>query len=138
MRFRTKVIPSGNATAVEVLKKIVEALNCGARPLIAIAINGHTWRSGLALMRGQCLVGISAANRAASGISEGDIVEVNLILDTEPRVVAEPPDLVRALNLDPGAREAFGRLAYGLKRKEVAAMKKPRPQRSANAGFPGW
>jgi Bacteriocin-protection, YdeI or OmpD-Associated/Domain of unknown function (DUF1905) len=122
MRFRTKVIPSGNATAVEVPKKIVEAFDSGARPLIAITINGHSWRSRIALMRGQCLVGISAANRAASAISEGDIVEVSLILDTEPRVLAEPPDLVRALNLDPAARKTFDRLAFGLKRKEVAAI----------------
>ncbi len=32
-------------------------------------------------MRGKSLIGISAANRAASGIAEGDIVQVNLELD---------------------------------------------------------
>ena len=73
-------------------------------------------------MRGQCLVGISAANRAASGIAEGDVVEVDLELDTEPRVVSEPADLAKALNDDPNARAAFDRLPYGLKRKHVAAI----------------
>jgi uncharacterized protein YdeI (YjbR/CyaY-like superfamily) len=73
-------------------------------------------------MRGQCLVGISAANRAASGIGEGDIVEVSLKLDTEPRVVRAPPDLAKALKDDPEARSAFDGLPFGLKRKHVAAV----------------
>ena len=86
---------------------IMEALGSGPRPLIAVTINGHTWRSRVASMRGQCLVGISAANRAASGIAEGDVVEVDLELDTEPRVVSEPADLAKALHDDPKARAAF-------------------------------
>jgi len=90
--------------------------------LIAVTVNGHTWRSRVALMRGQCPVGISAANRAASGIGEGDIVEVSLQVDNEPRVVRAPPDLAMALKNDSQARAAFDRLPYGLKRKHVAAI----------------
>jgi hypothetical protein len=122
MKFRARVIPSGNATAVEVPTDVMKALGSGPRPLIAVTVNGHTWRSRVALMRGQRLVGISAANRAASGIAEGDVVEVDLKLDTEPRVVPEPPDLAKALNDDPEARAVFERLPYGLKRKHVAAI----------------
>lgn len=122
MKFQAKVIPSGNATAVEIPAETMQALSSGPRPLIAVTINGHTWRSRVASMRGQCLVGISAANRAASGIAEGDVVEVDLELDTEPRVVSEPADLAKALHDDPKVRAAFDRLPYGLKRKHVAAI----------------
>jgi hypothetical protein len=122
MKLRARVIPSGNATAVEIPTDVMKALGSGPRPLIVVTINGHTWRSRVALMRGQRLVGISAANRAASGIAEGDIVGVDVKLDTEPRVVPEPPDLAKALNDDPKARAAFDRLPYGLKRKHVAAI----------------
>ena len=122
MKFRGKVIPSGNATAVEIPKAVVEALGSGARPAIAVTINGHTWRSRVALMRGQCLVGISAANRAASGIAEGDVVQVELKLDSEPRVVPVPPDLAKALNADSKVRAAFDRLPFGLKRKHVTSV----------------
>ena len=122
MKFRAKIIPSGNATGIEIPAQVMKAIGSGPRPLIAITINGHTWRSRVALMRGQCLVGISAANRAAAGIAEGDVVGVDLNLDTEPRVAPEPPDLVKALNDDLGARAAFDRLPYGLKRKYVAAI----------------
>ena len=122
MNFRAKVIPSGNATAIEIPTKVMEALGSQSRPLIVVTINGHSWRSRVALMRGKALVGISAANRAASGIAEGDVVGIDLELDTEPRVVTEPPDLAEALNADPEARAAFDRLAYGLKRKHVTAI----------------
>ena len=122
MRFPTTVEPAGNATGIEVPAEIVTALGAGKRPKVAITINGHTWRSRVASMGGRFIVGISAANRAACGIAEGDSVEADVQLDTEPRVVAEPPDLAEALDGDPQARAAFDRLAYGLKRKHVQAI----------------
>jgi uncharacterized protein YdeI (YjbR/CyaY-like superfamily) len=120
LKFPATVIPSGNATAVEVPEAVMQALGPQARPPIAVTINGHTWRSRVALMRGQRLVGISAANRAAAGIAEGDTVEVELVLDEAPREVAEPADLAEALGAQPAARAAFDRLPFGLKRKHVA------------------
>jgi hypothetical protein len=122
MKFQAKVIPSGNATAVENPPEVMKALDSDPRPLIAITVNGHTWRSRVALMRGRRLVGISAANRAASGIAEGDVVPVDITLDTEPRVVPEPPDLARELNAHPKARTTFDRLPYGLRRKHVVTI----------------
>jgi Bacteriocin-protection, YdeI or OmpD-Associated/Domain of unknown function (DUF1905) len=100
----------------------MEALGSDARPLVAVSINGHAWRSRVALMGGQCLIGISAANRAASGIAEGDLVQVSLELDTAPRAVSEPADLAAALNKTPEARSAFDRLPFGLKRKYLTAI----------------
>jgi uncharacterized protein YdeI (YjbR/CyaY-like superfamily) len=120
LRYIAAVIPSGNATAVEIPDEVMEALGPQARPPIAITIKGHTWRSRVALMRGQRLVGISAANRAAAGIAEGELVEVDLELDDAPREVTEPPDLAGALNEDPKARAAFDLLPFGLRRKHVA------------------
>jgi len=122
MKFRTRVIPSGNATAVEVPAEVMQALGPEGRPLITVTINEHTWRSRVAVMHGHYLVGISAANRTASGIAEGDVVEVALARDEEPRIVAAPPDLAQALNDAPTARAAFERLPYGIRRKHVAAI----------------
>ena len=122
MNFKARVIPSGNATAIEVPAEVMKLLGPDRRPLIAITINRHTWRSRVALMRGQCLVGISASNRAAAGIAEGEIVGVALNLDTKPRIVPEPTDLKNALTGKPAARTAFDLLPFGLKRKHVAAI----------------
>ena len=38
MKFRAKVIPSGNATAVQIPTDVVKALGSGARPLIAVTV----------------------------------------------------------------------------------------------------
>ncbi len=122
MKFSAKVIPSGNATGVEIPANILESLGGGVRPAVVITINGHSWRSRVALMRGQCLIGISAANRRAAGIFEGEIIEVGLQLDEEPRIVDEPLDLKTALDQDPHVREKFDRLPFGLRRKHVASI----------------
>jgi Bacteriocin-protection, YdeI or OmpD-Associated/Domain of unknown function (DUF1905) len=122
MKFTAKVVPCGNATAVEVPRTVMDALGAGSRPPVAISINGYTWRSRVAAMRGMSLIGISAANRKASGILEGTIVDVAIELDTEPRGVPEPTDLTSALSKSKRARSAFDKLPFGLKRKHVAAI----------------
>jgi uncharacterized protein YdeI (YjbR/CyaY-like superfamily) len=83
-------------------------------------------------MRGRYLLGLSNANRRAAGVATGDEVEVDVELDTEPRVVAEPPDFASALDADPVARSAYEGLAYGLKVRQVRAIesaKKPETRR---------
>jgi hypothetical protein len=104
----------------------VEALGGGKRPKVTITINGHSWRSRVAIMRGRYLLGLSNANRQAAGVVSGDEVEVDVELDTEPRVVVEPADLARALDADPVARTAYDRLAYGLKLQHVRAIESAR------------
>ena len=89
-------------------------------------------------MSGRLIVGISATNRAASGIPEGDVVEVGLRLDAEPRVVAEPPDLADALDRAPRARAAFDQLPYGLKRKHVQAIEDAQSPRRGSGASPSY
>jgi len=126
MKFRAQVIPSGNATGVEVPDEVMQALGPKGRPPVTITINGHTWRSRVAAMRGQHLIGISAANRAAAGISEGDIIEIDVEIDEAPREVAEPTDLAAALDDCPQARASFDRLPFGLRQKHVRTIEEAR------------
>lgn len=120
--FQAKVVPSGNATGVEVPDAVLKKLGPGGRPPVTVTINGFSWRTRVAAMRGQRLIGISAAHRAAARISEGDIVEIEVELDEEPREVAEPAELAEALNNSPQARMAFDRLPFGLRQKHVNAI----------------
>lgn len=73
-------------------------------------------------MRGMHLLGISAANRKASRISEGDLIEVLLELDVEPRTVEEPEDVTSALNTRQVLRTAFENLPFGLRRKHIESI----------------
>jgi hypothetical protein len=128
MQFRSQVEPPEPMRGLEVPQEVVEALGGGKRPRVTITINGHSWRSRVAIMRGRYLLGLSIANRQAAGVSTGDGVDVDLELDTAPRVVVEPPDFARVLDADPIARSAYDRLAYGHKLQHMRAIesaKKP-------------
>jgi hypothetical protein len=107
---------------LEVPPEVVEALGAGGRPPVTITINRHSWKSRVAIMRGRYLLGLSNANRQAAGVVTGDEVEVEVDLDTEPRVVIEPADFARALDADPVARAAYDNLAYSHKREHVRAI----------------
>lgn len=132
MKFRAYVEPPEPMRGLEVPPEVVEALGGGARPPVTITINGHGWKSRVAILRGRHLLGLSNANRQAAGVTIGDEIEVELKLDTEPRVVIEPADFARALDDTPTARAAFDTLTDSRKREHVRAIesaKKPETRR---------
>ena len=122
MKFRSHVEPPEPMRGLEVPPEVVEALGGGKRPAVTITINGHSWKSRVAIMRGRYLLGLSNANRKAAGVVAGDEVEVEVEIDTEPRAVVEPADFARALNADPAAGAAYDRLSYSRKREHVLAI----------------
>jgi uncharacterized protein YdeI (YjbR/CyaY-like superfamily) len=73
-------------------------------------------------MRGRHIIGLSKANRAAAEVDTGDQVEVEVELDTEPRVIEVPEDLAAALDADPAMRAAFDGLSPGNRRRHVLAV----------------
>lgn len=113
MRFRTTVLQSGRtATGIRVPPQVVEALGAGGRPPVAVTINGYTYRSSIAVLGGDHMVGVSAEHRAGAGVKGGDEVDVDIVLDTAPREVAVPADFAAALDAVPAARATFDRLSY--------------------------
>ncbi len=113
---------------LEIPPDVVEVLGVGKRPPITITINGHSWRSRVAIMRGRYLIGFSNANRRATGAATGDVVEVDVEIDVEPRTAVVPADLAQALDADPIARAGFDALSDSRKRERVRAIegaKKP-------------
>ena len=128
MRFRAEVEPPEPMRGLEVPEELVEAMGGGKRPRVTITINGHSWTSRVAIMRGRNLIGLSNANRKAAGVVTGDRVEVELELDLEPRVVVEPADFATALDAEPLARSAFDRLTDSQKSQHLRLIenaKKP-------------
>lgn len=116
MRFRTTILQGDKtATGIRVPDEVVEALGAGKRPAVRVTINGFTYRSSIAVMGGTYMVGVSAENRAGTGVAGGDEVDVDIELDTEPREVEVPPDFASALDADPAARTTFDRLSYSNK-----------------------
>lgn len=123
MRFRTTLELHGKtATGFEVPDDVVAALDAGKRPAVRVTVNAHTWRSTVAVMGGRNLVGVSAENRAAAGVSAGDVIDVELVLDTEKREVEVPADLASALAANPHAAAAFAALSYSNKSRHVLSV----------------
>lgn len=91
----------------------------GRKPPVVVTINGHTWRSTIAVMGGGYLLGVSAENRQKAGIKAGDELDVELELDTAPREVEVPADLREALDREPAAKAYFDRLSYSNKRRHI-------------------
>lgn len=116
MRFRTTILQGGKtATGIEVPEAIVMALGSGKRAKVLVSINGHTYRSSVAPMGGVYMVGVSADVRQAAGVAGGDEVDVDIELDTAPRVVTVPDDFATALDAVPAARRTFEALSYSNK-----------------------
>ncbi|NLE79364.1 MAG: DUF1905 domain-containing protein [Rhodococcus sp.] len=65
---------------------------------------------------------LSAENRTAAGVVAGEDVEVELELDSDPRTVDVPDDLVTALGKNASAAAAFEALSYSNKRRHVLSV----------------
>jgi hypothetical protein len=116
MRFHTTILQTGKTAAgIEVPEEIVTALGSGKRPKVSVTINGYTYRSSIAPMNGVYMVGVSSDVREAAGVAGGEEVDVDIELDTAPRVVTVPDDFAAALDAAPAARTTFESLSYSNK-----------------------
>jgi uncharacterized protein YdeI (YjbR/CyaY-like superfamily) len=70
-------------------------------------------------MGGNFLLPLNRGNRAMAGVSAGEVVEVAIERDDDPRVVEVPDDLAAALEGEEAASEAFAGLSYSHQREYV-------------------
>jgi len=113
MRFRATVELGGKtATGIEVPEDVVAALGSGSRAPVTVTIGGHTYRTTVARMGGRFLIPLSAENRTGASVAAGDQVDVDIALDSGPREVTVPGDLVAALAQDDTARGTFDGLSH--------------------------
>ncbi len=120
IEFRAPLQPRGPAAAVVLDDAQVAEVGEGARRFPVVAtVNGYTWRTSVARMGGEFLVGLSREVRQGAGVAAGDQVDVILELDGAPREVEVPPALAAGLARDAQARAVFEKLAF-THRKEYA------------------
>lgn len=113
MRFRAELESTGRTTTgFEVPEAIVEQLGGGKHPKVAATINGSTFRTSIARMGGRYLLGVSADRRETTGVTAGDVLDVDVVLDTAPREVDLPEDLAASLDADPAAKAFWDTLSY--------------------------
>jgi hypothetical protein len=119
-RVRARLQPRGPAAAIVLDDGQVAAVGEGAKRFpVAATVNGYTWRTSVARMAGEFLVGLNREVREGAGVAAGDDVDVILELDVAPREVEVPEALAEALAADPQAKASFDGMAF-THRKEYA------------------
>lgn len=120
MRFRTEILSNGKTAAgIEIPLDVLDALGTSRKPAVKVSLNGYTYRSSVATVNGAYMVGVSTDVRTAAGVAAGQVVDVDIELDTEPRVVVVPADLAEAFDAEPEALRFFETLSYSNKRRVV-------------------
>lgn len=107
------------ATGIQVPEAVVEQLCGGKRPPVKVKINDYTYQNTIAVMNGLYLLSVSAEVREKAGINAGDVVEVELALDTAPREVEVPSDLQDALDANSAAKISFDSLSNSNKKRFI-------------------
>jgi hypothetical protein len=120
--FSGALLGIGNNTGIEVPEDVVLAFGRGKRVPVTVTVNGYTYRSTIASMRGKFLIPVSAAIRAETGLKANDPIDVTLELDDAPREVEVPDELANALAADPLAADAWEKLSYSRKRQHTLAI----------------
>ena len=119
--FTTTLLQNGNNVGIDVPEDVVLGFGAGKRVPVNVTVNGHTWRSTVAVMGGKYLVGVPKDHRAAAGVAGGETHEVTLEHDAGPRTVEVPEDLATALAVA-GLRDRFDALAYSHRKEHVRAI----------------
>ena len=118
--FKTTLLQGGKtATGIKIPPEIIETLGAGKKPPIKVTINGFTYRSTVAVMGGDYMVGVSAENRLGAKVNGGDKIEVAIELDTEARELELPIEFKKELDKNAKAKKAFESLSYSKKRVHV-------------------
>lgn len=127
MQFTAELESTGGSTAgFRVPEALVESLGGGKRPKVTVTINGYSYRSSIAPMRGEYWLGVAQAHREPAAVEPGGRYDVDIELDTAPRVVEVPPELATALAAEPAAAAAWAALSYSHQRRlaePIAAAK---------------
>ncbi|HQW11769.1 MAG TPA: YdeI/OmpD-associated family protein [Saprospiraceae bacterium] len=118
MKFKTTIIQTGNNTGIEVSDQILDQLGSGKKPLVVVTLNGYSYRSAVGKMGSRFMISLSAENRKNAGVSGGDLVEINLELDTEPRTVEVPTELQKIFKENKSVKFNFEKLSPS-KRKAI-------------------
>jgi len=132
MILKTEIVQTGNNTGIEVGEKVLEQLGGGKKPLVVVTINGYSYRSAVGKMDGKFMISLSAENRKNAQVRGGDLVEVTIAIDTEPRIVAIPIDFQNELDANKTAKINFDQLAPSKKKAMILSITEAKTDETRN------
>ena len=120
--FEATLKPSGRdggGHLVEIPDDVVVKLGGAGRIPVKASFNGVPYRGSIVRMSGVSVLGVLKAIIAQASVRAGDRLRVVVENDTEPREVAVPDELAKALGRNRAAREFFGSLSFSHQREYV-------------------
>jgi len=118
-KFKCKIDTAGSDSLTFICIPFdVKAVFGKARVPVKLTVNDFTYRTTICVMGGKYCVPLRKSNREGAGVRAGDIVQVSVVPDTEPRVVKVPADLKKFLQTSK-VRELFDNYSYSHKREFV-------------------
>ncbi|MGH1564245.1 YdeI/OmpD-associated family protein [Mumia sp. DW29H23] len=118
----------GTTTGFRIPESFVDELGGGRRPKVAVTVKGATFRTSIAKMGEDFWLGLSAARREEAQVAAGEVLDLEIVLDTAPREIEVPDDLAEALAADPEARRFWDTLSFSKQRwhvEQATGAKKP-------------
>ena len=132
VKFRAKLTSTprgGGGTLVAVPSDVAAQLKLKGMPKVRAVIAGRRYRGSLMPMGdGTYCLGVLKSLQEAAGVGVGDVITIELELDTAPRTVVLPTDLAAALVRDRHATAAWDALSYTNKKEMARSLeeaKKP-------------
>jgi hypothetical protein len=92
------------------------------RAPVKVTLNGYTYRSTIASMGGTVCIPLRKSNREAAGLEGGEIIDVEIALDSEKREIKPPDDLIKALKAAPPAWDRWLELSFTHQREYVEGI----------------
>ncbi|MEI2785296.1 MAG: YdeI/OmpD-associated family protein [Candidatus Nanopelagicales bacterium] len=139
VRFSAPVAQQqGTSPYVDVPDEVLAQISEKRRVPVAVTVNGYTFRTTIAPMKGCLLLGFNKVNAAAAQVAAGDVIDIEMDLDTAPREVDVPVELRQALAAVPQAQAAYEALSYTHRREwaqyvATAKQAQTRVRRAAKA-----
>ncbi len=113
--FDTTLSSFGKNTGIKIPDEIIEKLNAGKRPSLAVKVNGYEYQCTPGVMNGKTLLSFSSEHRKNSGLQGGDKIQVELQVATAPRKVEMSVEFHNALK-ESKTEEFFNILPNSLQR----------------------
>jgi len=141
IRFKVRLVQYQNTQVLHVYLPfdVIEAFGTRARLAVKGAINGFPFRSSIFPMGGgKFYMVVNREMREGAKVKAGDTVEFMMEKDDEPRSIATPPDLLKALNARKSVKAVWDKMSYTHRKEYIGSIeeaKKPetRARRIAKA-----
>ena len=118
----------GGGAYVEIPFDVEEAFD-SKRPKVKTLIEGVPYRGTLTKMGTDChILGIRKEIREQTGKTFGDVVEIFVEEDTEPRMVEIPLELAEAFEIEKDAAKYFTSLSYSHQKEYVGYITEAKKQ----------